>query len=100
MTDRSEEHTSELQSPMYLVCRLLLEKNDIRTILFRGARAAGYTRCTAAGAKELGPAGALLISGDRGTCLDCSGAVDTLFFLNVRATPEFYTLPPQAPFRL
>src|SRR5437764_1883424 len=25
-TDRSEEHTSELQSPMYLVCRLLLEK--------------------------------------------------------------------------
>src|SRR5437879_6960124 len=26
VTDRSEEHTSELQSPMYLVCRLLLEK--------------------------------------------------------------------------
>ena len=25
--DRSEEHTSELQSTMYLVCRLLLEKN-------------------------------------------------------------------------
>src|SRR5437763_5832057 len=24
---RSEEHTSELQSPMYLVCRLLLVKN-------------------------------------------------------------------------
>src|SRR5437879_11573806 len=26
LLDRSEEHTSELQSPMYLVCRLLLEK--------------------------------------------------------------------------
>src|SRR5437879_11737475 len=26
MRERSEEHTSELQSPMYLVCRLLLEK--------------------------------------------------------------------------
>src|SRR5437762_11089092 len=26
MEERSEEHTSELQSPMYLVCRLLLEK--------------------------------------------------------------------------
>src|SRR5437879_10227996 len=26
MWSRSEEHTSELQSPMYLVCRLLLEK--------------------------------------------------------------------------
>ena len=28
-TIRSEEHTSELQSPMYLVCRLLLEKKKI-----------------------------------------------------------------------
>src|SRR3712207_7962014 len=27
--DRSEEHTSELQSRQYLVCRLLLEKKDI-----------------------------------------------------------------------
>src|SRR5437762_10491204 len=27
---RSEEHTSELQSPMYLVCRLLLEKKNTR----------------------------------------------------------------------
>src|SRR5437762_4752655 len=27
--ERSEEHTSELQSPMYLVCRLLLEKKKI-----------------------------------------------------------------------
>src|SRR5436189_3443420 len=27
---RSEEHTSELQSPMYLVCRLLLEKKKGR----------------------------------------------------------------------
>src|SRR5437763_3612023 len=29
---RSEEHTSELQSPMYLVCRLLLEKKKKKTI--------------------------------------------------------------------
>src|SRR5437764_9847490 len=28
---RSEEHTSELQSPMYLVCRLLLEKKKTQT---------------------------------------------------------------------
>src|ERR1017187_10737950 len=26
---RSEEHTSELQSPMYLVCRLLLETSKL-----------------------------------------------------------------------
>src|SRR5437763_8207649 len=41
VTARSEEHTSELQSPMYLVCRLLLEKkyccwtSDLR--LLRGS---------------------------------------------------------------
>src|SRR5256885_6883388 len=29
---RSEEHTSELQSPCNLVCRLLLEKKKIRPI--------------------------------------------------------------------
>src|SRR5436189_3767791 len=29
--ERSEEHTSELQSPMYLVCRLLLEKKKTTT---------------------------------------------------------------------
>src|SRR3712207_8944671 len=28
--DRSEEHTSELQSRQYLVCRLLLEKKKVR----------------------------------------------------------------------
>src|SRR5256885_3592445 len=28
MSDRSEEHTSELQSPCNLVCRLLLEKKN------------------------------------------------------------------------
>src|SRR5437763_12561125 len=30
LRQRSEEHTSELQSPMYLVCRLLLEKKNYR----------------------------------------------------------------------
>src|SRR5437879_7931746 len=32
--ERSEEHTSELQSPMYLVCRLLLEKKKTRRAAF------------------------------------------------------------------
>src|SRR5437762_12675423 len=35
--DRSEEHTSELQSPMYLVCRLLLEKKRTRHCKGRNA---------------------------------------------------------------
>src|SRR5437764_5700115 len=33
--ERSEEHTSELQSPMYLVCRLLLEKKKKKDIIHR-----------------------------------------------------------------
>src|SRR5438876_4838765 len=36
---RSEEHTSELQSPVHLVCRLLLEKknknNKTRVVVFQ-----------------------------------------------------------------
>src|SRR5256885_9596510 len=31
-TDRSEEHTSELQSPCNLVCRLLLEKKKVQAL--------------------------------------------------------------------
>src|SRR5438445_3104014 len=33
-SDRSEEHTSELQSRQYLVCRLLLEKKKKKTAHF------------------------------------------------------------------
>src|SRR5437763_3720864 len=35
---RSEEHTSELQSPMYLVCRLLLEKKKNRCSSLNNAK--------------------------------------------------------------
>src|SRR3712207_8149336 len=31
--ERSEEHTSELQSRQYLVCRLLLEKKKKKTVI-------------------------------------------------------------------
>src|SRR5256885_13138332 len=37
VSDRSEEHTSELQSPCNLVCRLLLEKKKKQTPLDRHA---------------------------------------------------------------
>src|SRR5713226_10012191 len=45
---RSEEHTSELQSPVHLVCRLLLEKKNkhnkvLRAINKENDRASGYT---------------------------------------------------------
>src|ERR1017187_10302558 len=40
---RSEEHTSELQSPMYLVCRLLLEKK--KKLFGRQVRAWARSLC-------------------------------------------------------
>src|SRR2546429_571208 len=36
---RSEEHTSELQSRLHLVCRLLLEKKTVTTNLLKFMRA-------------------------------------------------------------
>src|SRR5947209_13495316 len=36
--DRSEEHTSELQSRQYLVCRLLLEKKKKRKVILHQFR--------------------------------------------------------------
>src|SRR2546426_3314471 len=40
LTNRSEEHTSELQSPCNLVCRLLLEKKKKET----NSRTASHTQ--------------------------------------------------------
>src|SRR5258708_21330172 len=43
---RSEEHTSELQSPDHLVCRLLLEKKKIVSILPMTSSLMSITRLT------------------------------------------------------
>src|SRR5438552_12162298 len=50
MAVRSEEHTSELQSPDHLVCRLLLEKKNRSRLLMRSAPSA--RRSPAAGCHE------------------------------------------------
>src|SRR5439155_19162388 len=44
--ERSEEHTSELQSRGHLVCRLLLEKKNCQRPVcrFQGAMVPGWTR--------------------------------------------------------
>src|SRR5258708_24302404 len=42
---RSEEHTSELQSPDHLVCRLLLEKKKIQGKFIVQTTASGDSRC-------------------------------------------------------
>src|SRR5438876_2492335 len=41
---RSEEHTSELQSPVHLVCRLLLEKKKVDSVAVVQRRRTGRDR--------------------------------------------------------
>src|SRR3990170_2706909 len=65
---RSEEHTSELQSPDHLVCRLLLEKKNVQTVL-----------------------GEVHDSLVRATFLKCA-LLYYSFFFNDTATTEIYTL--------
>src|ERR1039457_4926225 len=90
--DRSEEHTSELQSPCNLVCRLLLEKkknkktyNKLQKTIFM--RTCRYTRA----------------SSHRYTYAQCSVLFGSntlilfflfffFFFFNDTATTEIYTL--------
>src|ERR1017187_5879615 len=79
---RSEEHTSELQSPMYLVCRLLLEKK----ILAAEAAAAG------------GSVGGIVrhwvvsrVAASAGGC--ATGKCSNFFFFIVGETPGFNSFP-------
>src|SRR5437879_11646801 len=44
LVGRSEEHTSELQSPMYLVCRLLLEKKTLPPAICEAHAEVGIVR--------------------------------------------------------
>src|SRR5437763_1254800 len=95
---RSEEHTSELQSPMYLVCRLLLEKK----------KKTQKTRQTTIGSTvEKIDSGGLASDTSRtplscptdlsSYCLACLYVLphsysSFIFFFNDTATTEIYTL--------
>src|SRR5256885_4066148 len=51
--ERSEEHTSELQSPCNLVCRLLLEKKHSSAVWPLAGVTNEYARCTLVELQEL-----------------------------------------------
>src|SRR6266487_2823421 len=85
---RSEEHTSELQSPVHLVCRLLLEKkNPPRTGARRFQRARRGRRRPAAAGTRVPPTGRRRRSRPPPGC-HCPA----VFFFNDTATTEIYTL--------
>src|ERR1017187_6893200 len=86
---RSEEHTSELQSPMYLVCRLLLEKKN-------SPSPRGPIRA-ALGARILGVSVGFAVRHLR-VVFVCDGVSLYLFFFNETATPEIYPLSLHDPF--
>src|SRR5205809_4718345 len=52
---RSEEHTSELQSRLHLVCRLLLEKKNVRNEKVAGSIPVGSTILNHALAQKISP---------------------------------------------
>src|SRR6201998_3862534 len=95
---RSEEHTSELQSPVHLVCRLLLEKKKRKNQHCR-------TGCLDAESWTL-QRGAHSVSryAPCSHCYSCLCAVHSVlsfnffFFLNNRAPPEFSPFPLPAAF--
>src|ERR1035437_593695 len=88
---RSEEHTSELQSRQYLVCRLLLEKKDFRRMPVVGhvAGFCGRSRwgCFRETAGDTLPKYHTPIQQLHASMLSLFG-----FFFNDTATTEIYTL--------
>src|ERR1039457_6352742 len=89
--ERSEEHTSELQSPCNLVCRLLLEKKKLTQIL---RQVADYTLTNAAlTVRSRGKAIAAGLEQTSRTEVAAYLANSVyVFFFNDTATTEIYTL--------
>src|SRR5580704_17307160 len=79
---RSEEHTSELQSPVHLVCRLLLEKKKNKS--FERLRCCNYCWATWAGLA--------------GASMRFVG-IRTFFFLLIRRPPRSTLFPYTTFFR-
>src|ERR1017187_6397492 len=84
-SDRSEEHTSELQSPMYLVCRLLLEKKNFKISCADKVCISLVIRARGTGVDEC-----LLSTRTLSSCL--------FFFFKDPRTPKFSPFPLPAAF--
>src|SRR6266581_1468455 len=84
---RSEEHTSELQSPVHLVCRLLLEKKN-STFAISGKRTPISSMILRGGSASSGPC-----TKDKAIMSARSASAHRRsFFFNDTATTEIYTL--------
>src|ERR1039457_4594664 len=90
---RSEEHTSELQSPCNLVCRLLLEKKKKKTYISDSAdqRAPTAAAPEPAAFREL--RSCLLLVGDFAVLVLFLVSLCFFFFFNMPPPPDFSPLP-------
>src|SRR6202453_802858 len=97
---RSEEHTSELQSPQNLVCRLLLAKTGCSLRIPRGKAGTSDSRREPGNERARRPA--RVRSGRRGAVRRRqSGSCNAeCFFFKEAAPPGFYTLPLPAALRI
>src|SRR3990170_3191286 len=82
---RSEEHTSELQSPDHLVCRLLLEKINMATIRPLDVNAlAEAARAT----------GAIFVAEEHLTHIGLGAMCARAFFFLITGPPRIFPLFP------
>src|ERR1039457_3614306 len=93
---RSEEHTSELQSPCNLVCRLLLEKKTY-TMGRPDRRTNRQRKLVSPMTARAGDEGCASTASDRHVHKRRTGPVFCFFFLNVRAPPEISLFPLPGP---
>src|SRR5579863_5874457 len=97
---RSEEHTSELQSPVHLVCRLLLEKKKRERRQQTSPESRDQTALVTSSTRRL----PVLVQRPvaRSRCVfveEIDGEVPLSFFFNDTATTEIYTLSYTTLFR-
>src|ERR1019366_3645990 len=91
--DRSEEHTSELQSLTNLVCRLLLEKNTATSKLTQITIGSFRSEAFSSRATTVRPTEGLSRRTSSTRLLMELAARFLFFFFNDTATPEIYPLP-------
>src|SRR6266581_3197926 len=91
MPPRSEEHTSELQSPVHLVCRLLLEKKkNVTSFHEKAKQTCGMPKSSSEKPTARSIAVAVARWGPSLTSKLLGWSV--FFFFNDTATTEIYTL--------
>src|ERR1022692_3535952 len=97
-TSRSEEHTSELQSPCNLVCRLLLEKKK-KLMGNRDEQFSRFPRLLQFLDAHVMLSVQVQPSDANKSLLPPGETFKFFFFFNDTATPEIYTLSLQTLFR-